>query len=71
MSDDRKHYEIKNELSSVKNKLGSIDKQSYDISRNVELLTEWSVAVGIAVVCLTLIGLIIMAELFVIATKIG
>jgi len=71
MSDDSRHYEIKNELSSANNKLGAIDKQSYDINRNVELLTEWAVVVGIAMVSIALINLIIMIMLFVIATKIG
>lgn len=71
MSDDSRHYEIKNELSRANSKLGSIDKQSYDISSNLGLLTEWAVMVGIAMVGIALMNLIIMIMLFVIATKIG
>lgn len=71
MSDDSRHYEIKNELSRANSKLGAIDKQSYDISRNVDLLIEWATVIGVALICVALIGLVIMVILFVIATKIG
>lgn len=71
MDDMSKHYEIKNELSSTNSKLGGIDKQTYEINRNVDLLTEWAVAIGVAMVAITLMNLIMMIMMFVIATKIG
>lgn len=69
MSDDSRHYEIKNELSSMNGKLGSIESKVYDIERNVDLLTEWAVAAGIALAAIALCAVIGMFAVFAIMAR--
>lgn len=69
MSDDRHHYEIKNELSSMNSKLGAVDKEVYDVKRDVDIILEWACVIGVAVCIIAFVAVIGMIALIAMATR--
>jgi len=62
-------YAVENGLSGVRGKLGSIEKQVYDIQKDVDLITQIGMTIGVAAVILSILGLLGFAVLVKIMTS--
>lgn len=69
MNDQSRHYEIKNELANIKSSVNGVDKQIYDLKKDVDLILEWCCVAGVAV-CIVAFVLVVGALIvLVLATR--